>query len=143
MVQSPGPSRCTCLRLRKAARRVSQIYDGHLEPAGLTVTQFGLLAHLERLAGIGVGALAEELIMDPTTLTRNLKPLERRGLVESAPDPRDRRARRLSLTGAGRAALSSARPAWAAAQREIEQALGGEATALNAALDSALARLAP
>ena len=139
-----GQSPCTCLRLRKAARRVSQIYDRHLEAAGLTVTQYGLLAHLNRLGGVSIGALAEALIMDPTTLTRNLRPLERRGLVEIAPDPRDRRARRLRLTASGRDAWAQARPAWARAQRQVEQALGGpDAAALNDALDLALERLAP
>jgi DNA-binding MarR family transcriptional regulator len=139
-----GQSRCTCLRLRKATRRVSQIYDRQLEAAGLTITQFGLLAHLKGLGEVGVGALAEMLIMDPTTLTRNLRPLERRGLVEISPDPRDRRARRLRLTASGRSAWEQARPAWARAQRQIELALGGpDAAALNDALDLVLERLAP
>jgi DNA-binding MarR family transcriptional regulator len=138
-----GASRCTCLRIRKAARRISQIYDSHLAATGLTITQFGLLAHVKRLDGVAIGALAEELIMDPTTLTRNLRPLERRGLVSIEPDPRDRRARRLRLTAAGRQALERAQPAWARAQREVEQALGApEAGALNDTLDSVLARLA-
>ena len=65
---------CTCMRLRKASRRMSQIYDHSLEAAGMTVTQYGLLGHLARYDGIGIGALAEKLIMDPTTLTRNLRP---------------------------------------------------------------------
>jgi len=139
----PGPSRCTCLRIRKAARRISQIYDGHLGPTGLTITQFGLLAHVKRLEGIGIGTLAEELIMDPTTLTRNLRPLERRGLIAIEADPRDRRSRRLRLTVEGRAALERARPAWARAQREVEEVLGAPgAGALNDTLDSALERLA-
>jgi DNA-binding MarR family transcriptional regulator len=138
-----GPSGCTCLRIRKAARRISQIYDSQLQPTGLTITQFGLLAHAKRLDGVAIGELAEELIMDPTTLTRNLRPLERRGLISIEPDPRDRRARRLRLTQEGRRALERAQPAWARAQREIERALGApEAGALNETLDSVLARLA-
>lgn len=134
---------CTCLRLRKASRRVSQIYDHYLQPHGLTITQYGLLAHLSRLDGISIGALAEKLIMDPTTLTRNLRPLERQDLVRLAADPRDRRARRLHLTEQGRAALIEARPAWVEAQRHIEEALGpSEAPVLHAALDHMLERLA-
>lgn len=137
-----GLSGCTCLRFRKAARLVSQIYDRHLEPAGLTVTQFGLLAHLKRHDGVNVGALAEMLVMDPTTLTRNLRPLERRGLIASEPDPRDRRSRRLSLTAKGRAALKAARPHWERAQAQIRRALGdADAAALHATLDDVLARL--
>src|SRR5436309_368876 len=112
-IPSPASFGCTCLRLRKAARRITQIYDGYVEPFGLTITQFGLLAHLRVLDGISVGALAEKLVMDPTTLTRNLRPLERRGLVKLKPDPEDRRARSLHLSEAGRELLRAARPAWA------------------------------
>jgi DNA-binding MarR family transcriptional regulator len=139
----PATEGCTCLRIRKAARRVTQIYDQHLEPCGLTITQYGLLGHLRRFDGIGIGALAEKLIMDPTTLTRSLRPLERRGFVTLAPDQHDRRSRRLSLTEAGRAAYAEAKPAWARAQRHIEQALGpADAVALSALLDRTLDQLA-
>ena len=134
---------CTCLRLRKAARRITQVYDGYLEPLGLTITQFGLLAHLRVLDGIGVGALAEKLVMDPTTLTRNLRPLRRRGFVVLAPDPDDRRSRSLHLTEQGREALRAARPAWARAQRHVEEILGNaDAAVLNSALDRMLERFA-
>src|SRR6266516_701661 len=142
-VPTPASFACTCLRLRKAARRITQIYDGHVEPFGLTITQFGLLAHLRVLDGIGVGALAERLVMDPTTLTRNLRPLERKGFVVLEPDPADRRARSLRLTEKGRAALRAARPAWARAQRHVEEVLGNaDAAVLNSALDRVLERLA-
>src|SRR5438128_4855802 len=135
-VPTPASFACTCLRLRKAARRITQIYDGYVEPFGLTITQFGLLAHLRVLDGISVGALAEKLVMDPTTLTRNLRPLERRGLVKLKPDPEDRRSRSLHLTEQGREILRAARPAWARAQRHIEEVFGSSDTgALNAAPD--------
>lgn len=141
-LQKPG-SGCTCVRLRKASRRVSQIYDRSLEPLGLTVTQFSLLGYLDRLAGLSIGALAEKLVMDPTTLTRNLRPLERRGLVVLAPDPNDRRARGFHLTAAGRKAYYEAKPAWARAQRHVDKALGdADATGLNTMLDRVLERLA-
>ena len=134
---------CTCMRLRKASRRVTQIYDRGLGEAGLTVTQYGILGQLRRYDGIGIGALAEILIMDPTTLTRNLRPLERQGLVATKPDRRDRRSRCLHLTAQGRAAFNNAIPAWRRAQRRLEEALGGsEAAALNAALDHVIERLA-
>ncbi|HEU0060363.1 MAG TPA: MarR family winged helix-turn-helix transcriptional regulator [Hyphomicrobiaceae bacterium] len=134
---------CTCLRLRKASRRVSQIYDRALEPCGLTVTQYGLLGHIAALDGIGIGALAAKMVMDPTTLTRNLKPLLGQALVVLAPDPADRRARRLKLTDDGRRRLARAKPAWKSAQLYLEQVLGkSDAPALNAVLDRALARLA-
>jgi DNA-binding MarR family transcriptional regulator len=131
------------MRLRKASRRVSQIYDRSLEEAGMTVTQYGVLSHLAAFDGIGIGALAEKLIMDPTTLTRSLRPLERQGLVAIKPDRLDKRSRRLHLTAAGRKAFDDARPAWARAQRHIEQALGElETPALHTALDRVLEKLA-
>lgn len=130
------------MRIRKASRLVSQIYDQFLEPHGLTITQYGLLAHLAWLDGISIGALAERLIMDPTTLTRNLRPLERDGLVKLLADPRDRRARRLELTESGRQRLTEAKPAWRAAQSRIDEAIGPDKSpALNAALDHVLERL--
>jgi DNA-binding MarR family transcriptional regulator len=134
---------CTCLRLRKAARRVSQIYDSYVEPHGLTITQFGLLAHLRALPGVSMSALAEKLVMDPTTLTRNLKPLAKKGLVAFRTDPQDRRTRALNLTAKGRETLRAAKPAWAKAQRHVEEALGNaDVGVLHTALEGALARLA-
>ncbi|WP_340151163.1 MarR family transcriptional regulator [uncultured Sneathiella sp.] len=115
---------CICLRFRKAARRVSQIYDQHLEPYGITITQYGLLGHIRRFEGISVGALAEKLVMDPTTLTRNLRPLERKGFVLMIPDEKDRRSRNLSLTTSGYEALVAARPGWDTAQEKIGNVLG-------------------
>ncbi|MGF1622867.1 MAG: MarR family winged helix-turn-helix transcriptional regulator [Rhodomicrobiaceae bacterium] len=139
--RTPTPG-CTCFRLRKASRAVSQIYDHFLEPHGLTITQYGLLAQLVQHDGISIGALAEKLIMDPTTLTRNLRPLERDGLVLFASDPEDRRTRRLQLTEKGRATHKTARPAWIEAELHIDEMLGEtEAPALNAALDHLLKRL--
>jgi DNA-binding MarR family transcriptional regulator len=133
---------CTCLRLRKASRRVTQIYDQCLEPFGLTVTQYGVLGHLATFDGSSIGALAEKLAMDPTTLTRNLQPLQRQGFVAVKPDRRDRRARCLHLTTSGRRAFERAKPGWARAQGHIEQVLGDiETPALNAALDRVLERL--
>ena len=129
MTQQTQPSTtpaCICLRMRKAARRVTQIYDQQLEPYSLTITQYGLLGHLKRFDGIGVGALAEKLEMDPTTLTRNLRPLERRGFVTLTRDPIDRRNRNLNLTEAGREKLAMARPGWEAAQKIVGDALGQE-----------------
>jgi DNA-binding MarR family transcriptional regulator len=137
-----GLSFCTAARVRKTARVVSQIFDRHLEPYELTITQFGLLAYVNTFDGIGIGELAEKLVMDPTTVTRNLRPLQNRGLVALAADPQDRRARRLHLTSAGRDAFKTAKPGWSKAQREVEAALGpSDTTTLHAALDRALERL--
>jgi DNA-binding MarR family transcriptional regulator len=134
---------CTCLRLRKASRRVSQIYDQHLEAFGLTVTQYSVLGHLAAFEGLSIGELAEKLVMDPTTLTRTLRPLQRQGWVAVKPARRDRRARSLQLTANGRKVFAHAKPGWVRAQRQIEEAFGKiETPALNAALDRVLERLA-
>jgi DNA-binding MarR family transcriptional regulator len=130
------------MRLRKATRRVSQIYDRHLEAAGLTITQYGLLANLAATDETTIGVLAEKLAMDPTTLTRNLRPLVRQGLVVHEPDRRDRRMRCVSLSAAGREAFDSARPLWRAAQNQITTAIGdAETSALHTQLDQVLSRL--
>lgn len=123
---------CSALRFRKAARRVTQIYDQLLEPYGLTITQYGLLGHLRHFDGISVGALAEKLVMDPTTLTRNLRPLERQGYVVLTQDDKDRRSRKLCLTDAGRKKHAAARPGWQAAQDRIADVLGPDDSALMA-----------
>jgi DNA-binding MarR family transcriptional regulator len=131
------------MRLRKAARRVSQIYDRHLEPVGLSITQFGVLASLVAPGRVTIGTLAEQLLMDPTTLTRNLQPLHRQGLVVIEPDRRDRRVRWVSLSDAGRQAFELARPAWRAAQNHVRKLIGEEETAaLHDNLDHVLERFA-
>jgi DNA-binding MarR family transcriptional regulator len=136
------PVACTCSRVRKAARRVSQIFDQALEPYGLTISQYGILVALRQNDGVSIGQLAERMVMDPTSLTRSLKPLERQGFISLATDPNDRRARRLSLTPDGLAAMRAARPGWIMAQTAVETALGlDETLALNASLDRALEQL--
>jgi DNA-binding MarR family transcriptional regulator len=135
-------ARCTCLRLRKATRRVTQIYDQTLEPAGLTIAQFGLLAYLIGGRALSVGELAEALVADPTTLTRNLKPLLERGLLRVFEDPGDRRRRLIDLTDAGRAIVPITYPLWRKAQARVTALLGEvETTRLNKALDRSIERL--
>lgn len=135
---------CICARIRRTARRVSQIYDRHLEPHGLTISQFGVLAQIRAGQAPSIGELAARMVMDPTTLTRTVRPLQMRGLVALAPDAVDRRTRRLALTEAGLVALRQARRGWAAAQDEVRLALGEEASAaLVAQLDDTLSRLPP
>lgn len=143
-IKRSGQTGCTCMLMRKASRRISQIYDHHLERHGVTITQFGLLANLMRLDGVSIGALADKLIMDPTTLTRNLRPLQRQGLVATSPDPNDGRSVRLHLTDKGRETFTQAKPAWLEAQRHIENAVGSAGLPdLHAALDHMLERLEP
>jgi DNA-binding MarR family transcriptional regulator len=140
-VSAPMPSGCTCDRLRKLTRRVTQHYDARLAPAGLRVTQYSLLAHLERGGPATVSALARLMEMDRTTLTRNLKPLAEAGLVAIAPGT-DARSRVVSATGRGREARAAARQLWRQAQDEVNRVLGVEqVAALHAALEDSLARL--
>lgn len=114
---------CLCLHAQRAARALARRFDVALKPAGLTSGQFSLLMSLNRPEPPNLGSVAALLAMDRTTLTANLKPLERRGLVEALADPKDRRARLLRLTPAGRAALATALPIWRDLHAQIEAAL--------------------
>ena len=137
------PSACTAARIRKVSRLVSHIFDQYLEPHGLTVTQFGVLGHIKADDGVDIGTLAERMVIDPTSLTRTIRPLERQGLIRLEPDPNDRRHRRLSLTEAGRLRHGEARAGWARGQGEIVERVGAdEAAALNSMLDRTIERLA-
>src|SRR6202008_3926298 len=99
-------SRCNCTALRKASRRISQLYDTALAPSGLKVTQRAILTQISRSEPTTVGALAVALVMDSGALAHTLKPLERAGLVAIEIDPDDRRNRRITLTAQGRAKLA-------------------------------------
>src|SRR4029077_4394650 len=92
---------CNCLAIRQAARYITQFYDQYLAEAGLRTTQYGILAKLKRRGPMSINALAPELVMDRTTLGRNVQPLERDGLIAVEPDPQDRRSRVLRLTRIG------------------------------------------
>ena len=116
---------CTCANLRMAARVVTQAYDAALHAAGLKATQFTLLATLNQLGEAPLTQLADALVMDRTTLTRNLKPLVRRGLVRIE-QAEDQRIRNVSLTKTGRRVFEEARPHWAQAQSKIVKSLGQE-----------------
>ena len=110
---------CFCLHAQRAARVLGRRYDKALRPLGLTNGQFSLLMALNRPGSVGVSDLAAVLGMDRTTVTAMLKPLERRGLVASAADGKDRRLRGLMLSDAGRELLVAALPVWKAVQAEI------------------------
>ena len=116
---------CLCLHLQRAARAVARQFDQALHPLGLTKGQFSLLMALNRPEPPTIGNVAALLAMDRTTLTANLKPLERRGLVAVRIDSTDRRSRRLVLTTAGRDLLAEALPVWRSEHRAIEQLLAG------------------
>lgn len=114
---------CLCLHAQRAARALARRFDIALKPAGITSGQFSLLMSLNRPKPPNLGSVASLLAMDRTTLTANLKPLERRGLVETVRDPMDARARLLQLTSAGRAILAEAVPIWRHVHAAIEKEL--------------------
>lgn len=114
---------CLCLHVRRAARTLARRYDEALRPVNLTSGQFSLLMSLNRPQPPTMGDVASVLALDRTTLTANLKPLVRRGLVEMTPDEADKRSRRMTLTPAGRDALIAAMPYWRAAQAATAELL--------------------
>jgi len=116
---------CLCLHLQRAARAVARRFDEALRPVGLTSGQFSLLMSLNRPEPPRIGSVATLLAMDRTTLTANLKPLERRGLVRVVVDTEDRRSRRLRLTPGGRATLAAAVPMWRRTHAAMERLLSG------------------
>lgn len=114
---------CLCLHVQRAARALARRFDEALRPVGLTQGQLSLMTSLNRLAPARIGDVAALLAMDRTTLTANLKPLERRGLVKVKVDGDDKRGRRLTLTPSGRALLAAAAPIWKRAHAETERLL--------------------
>ncbi len=115
--------RCLCLAAQRAARALARRFDDALRPVGLTSGQFSLLMSLNRPTPPTLGSVATLLAMDRTTLTANLKPLERRGLLTVSQNARDRRSRLLHLTDAGRSVLEQALPIWTATHDAIDRQL--------------------
>lgn len=118
---------CLCLHVQRAARALARRFDEALRPFGLTNGQFSLLMALNRPEPPPMGAVAQLLAMDRTTLTAALKPLERRGLVEIVAGERDRRSRLLRLTPAGSARLAAALPVWREVHGALEAGLDADA----------------
>jgi len=114
---------CVCLHLQRAARAVARRFDEALRPLDITNGQFSLLMSLNRPDAPSLGSVASLLALDRTTLTANLKPLERRGLVKVTVDEQDKRGRRLALTPAGRRLLIEAFPVWQKAHAAAERLL--------------------
>jgi DNA-binding MarR family transcriptional regulator len=116
-------SLCACANLRKASRAVTQLYDESLQPTGLRATQYTLLVALSLTGSTSITYLAQQLVMDRTTLTRNLALLEHQGLVAIAKGD-DQRTRLVTLTNQGREAVVKALPLWEQAQTRIVSGLG-------------------
>jgi DNA-binding MarR family transcriptional regulator len=118
-------ARCACFALRKAARAVTQAFDEALRPTGLQPTQFSLLVAVRLLGEVGVSDLADEVVADPTTLSRNLAVLQRRRFIGVAIGA-DRRTRLVRLTDEGHAVLARALPAWQEMNRRLSRDMGAE-----------------
>ena len=137
---SPSAEECNCFAVRAAARHVTQCYDQFLASSGLRTTQFSILAKLKRQGPLTISELAESMVMDRTTLGRNILPLERDGLIRIEATASDRRAKELHLTKNGEKRLEAARKGWHAAQTRFETVFGGKRAAdLRALLRSVVA----
>ncbi len=115
---------CVCFNIRKSARAITQLYEEALRPTGLRATQFTLLVATRVMGTATISSLAKELVMDRTTLTRNLKPLEKQAFIRIIPGKEDRREREVTLTLAGQEILSEAFPLWKTVQQSVVESLG-------------------
>jgi len=127
-------NRCLCFGTHRAARTLARRFDAAFAPLGISHGQYSLMMSLNRPEPPRLGETAAFLAMDRTTLTANLKPLERLGYVEIIPDKDDKRSRRLILTDAGRKLLAAAVPIWRKTHDEVDTYLSGAPSALRATL---------
>jgi DNA-binding MarR family transcriptional regulator len=116
---------CGCTNIRKASRAVTRFFDEYLEGTGFTSTQMAILVTIAALQPASLAKLARELVMEPSTLNRNIRPLESRGLVTKQSQGMQRRSS-VSLTEQGEAALLEAIPVWRSAQERFVGAIGQE-----------------
>lgn len=115
---------CACFNVRKLSRAITRAYDHHLSPTGLRITQFTILNAVSVAGRANLNQIADALVMDRSTLGRNIRPLIKSGLIESAVDDNDGRAQVLSLTKKGRVELAAALPYWRQAQQHLDHRLG-------------------
>ncbi len=135
---------CTCFKLRSLARRVTQLYDQTLAPSGLKVTQYSVIGHARRRDGVAaptVSELAQALVTDRTTLTRNLKPLVGAGFLKIGSGV-DARSKAVCVTLKGEAVYQAARPLWRLAQSRMHELAGAEQlSALHGMIETMLPQL--
>lgn len=110
---------CACFNTRKMARAITSYFDKKMDPAGINGTQFSLLAAVNYFQPVTVNKLAGELVMDRTTLSRNVNVLEKDGLCQSNPGREDKRQREITLTEEGKQTLEEAYPLWKEAQEHF------------------------
>jgi DNA-binding MarR family transcriptional regulator len=133
---------CACFNVRQAARAITSLYDEVLEPTGLKTTQFAILLTIHLDAGTTMQSLATELGLDPSTMTRTLRPLLDERLVETRAGEGDRRKKQLAVTSLGRHRLGQCGLQWQKAQERLSERVGkevfdrliGDLSAVNKAL---------
>ena len=136
----PVNERCTAAALRRTARLATAVYDEALRPLGMKLTQYSLLINIRDSDAVSVTELSDKMMMDRTTLTRNLAPLRKAGWVQVGDI--DRRTRRITLSDEGQAMLERAIPIWKMAEMRVRELIGIEdALELRDRLDRASARL--
>jgi DNA-binding MarR family transcriptional regulator len=141
MAEIVKPSGCTNLKLRQLSRRVARLYEVDVRALGLKNTQYSLLSYVVKLGPIQPSALAAQMELDPSTLTRNLQPLVAHGWVEVLPGT-DARSRSIVATESGRALRAEAQRAWKRSQLKLNELLGDARVAkLHALIDECLERL--
>lgn len=124
--QLPTLDQCSCFALKRAARQISRLYDAHLQPTGLRITQFLILAALKERKRASVNALADKLDTERTAMGKMATTLERDGLVRIGPSPTDGRTRIVELTDEGTRLFEQAEPLWSEAQCRVERLNGKE-----------------
>lgn len=117
---------CVCANLRKKTRAVTQLYDKLLQPTGLKVTQYSMLAHIDLQQAVSISRLGEILQLDQTTVTRNINLLKQHGYVALKRDTNDARTKQITLTEKGLEKLHEAAPIWQAIQDRIIEDIGIE-----------------
>lgn len=114
---------CVCFNFRKATRVITKVYDDALRPSGLTATQFSILSVLGITGPVSIVKLAGQIAMERTTLTRNLKLIEKKGLIEVSPG-QDQRTRIININKQGNTAMAGALPLWNEVQARVTGKIG-------------------
>lgn len=117
---------CACANLRKAARIVTQSYEKQMKCTGLKVTQYYMLVNIAHHKEISISSLGEAMLLDQTTITRNVNILKENGYVNITKDKDDSRTKSIQLTDIGSAKLEEATPIWLQIQEKAEDAMGKE-----------------
>ncbi len=117
---------CYCTSVRRATRKLTELYDAALEPVGINVAQFGLLRRLDRSCAtpLSIQELAERSELERSTVARNVRVLEKHGFVELGGSTEDRRVSTILLSDKGLDALEQGDPLWQNAQHQVEEMLG-------------------